>query len=105
MIYTQKKLNSTLTQNSLAQISDFGNLKAAWYARLEHTSRVVLFGRCLHFLDRSLAIARKGILRDIRIVEIEVWVVSSDAFGILADSVDEVRACALEEGVLLSSLP
>ena len=44
-------------------------------------------------------------MRVVRVVQVEVWVVGTDALSILADTVDEISACGLEERVLLSALP
>lgn len=83
----------------------FGDFEATRYKLLKHTKWIVLLCSCLHLLDICLAIALKRVLCVICVVEVQIWVVSTNAFSICSDSVDEICAGAFEERILLGALP
>jgi hypothetical protein len=72
---------------------------------LENTRRIILLCCRLHLLHILGAVTGQRILGVIRIVQVEIWVVSADTLSILANPVNEICTCALEEGILFCALP
>ena len=86
-------------------LSSLRDLETTWHKRLPNTKWIVLLRSSFHLLHICCTVASKRILRNVGVVQVKVRVVSTNALSIGADPIDEVRASALEERILLSSLP
>jgi hypothetical protein len=86
-------------------LSSLRDLETAWHKRLPNTKWIVLLRSRFHLLHICRTVASKRILRNVGVVQVKIRVVSTNALSIVADPIDEVRASALEERILLSSLP
>ena len=67
--------------------------------------RVVLRRGRLHLLYIFRSIAGKRVLRLVGVVEVQVGVVSTNAYSVFTNPVDKVRTRLLEERILLGALP
>ena len=72
---------------------------------LKNFGGVIFLGDATQLLKVGRAVAAQGILRFVRVIEIDVFVVFVDAFGILGQLVDDALADLSEQSVVLGILP